>query len=159
MFNSEKGTINILDHKPPEFYSWAVELNEDRFSTELCAQCFVNNPTTTVSTFLPCTEQSPPTEIHYGPFQVPSMAMHPLWRSQHLQSSTTLKLPKYLQFFMITPGVTSILSPALLMTPHHQFSKQQKKQQCCQCAHTLTDMPVGQEKQVILVLILKPCSL
>lgn len=76
--------------------------------------------------------------------------MRPLCRSQYLHTSTALKLPRSLQFFLITPELPSILSPAPLMSPHDQLRKKQKRQQCRQGAHTVTDVPPGQEEPHLL---------
>lgn len=135
----------------------AAELKEDRFSTELCAQYFVNNPATTSPAFLSCTEPSPPTEMQEGPSQVPSLATHQLYRSLHLQASTILRFPRSLQFILRTPELPPTLSPVPLRYPHDQFIRKQKKQQCPQHRHTVTDVPPGQEEWVILIFMLKPC--
>lgn len=129
----------------------AAELKEDSFSTELCAQYFVNNPATTSPAFLSCTEPPPPTEIREGPSQVPGLAAHQLCRSLHLQASTIFKLPAVHPQNPWAP-IHTASSPS--QVPHDQFIRKQKKQQCPQHRHTVTDVP---EEWVILVLLMKPC--
>lgn len=77
---SEKEEMNIMIIRLPNNIHKLQNLVEIHFLQNCYVLCFVNKPTTIVSIFLQCAELSPPAEIHAGPLQVPSLAIHLLLR-------------------------------------------------------------------------------